>query len=111
MEEEKRTHTKIAGVTYSNEDGTQRQDIIKTLIVGQELSVEHDSTNPFDANCQNLTTDTGQLVGNLKRELAADVRNGQLYGWTYMAKVKDITGKDKHTLGVNIELIAKRQYI
>jgi len=106
--EEKKTHTKIAGVTYNNEDGTPRQDIIKTLIVGQELSIKHDSLNPFDANCQNLTTDNGLLVGNLKRELAADVRNGQLNGWTYMAKVKDITGQDKHTLGVNIELIAKK---
>jgi hypothetical protein len=95
-------------VTFKNSDGSNRQSIIKDLAVGQKLRVQHDSANPFDANCQKLTTVENKEVGNLKRELASDVMNGQKNGWHYYAVVKEITGRDKQTLGVNIELIATK---
>ena len=101
--EEKKINTKVAGVSFGN-----RQEIIKQLKSGDKLKIEHDKDNPFDSNCQNVVTEAGDLIGNLKRELAADVVNGLNGGWKYHAVIKDITGRDKHTLGVNIELVATK---
>ena len=50
-------HTKIVGVTFKNDDGSDRQRIIRDLTrngmlsIGTELQLIHDPTNPYDKNC------------------------------------------------------------
>ena len=102
-------YTKIVGVTFDNEDGINRQEIIKTLTPKQELNVIAEPLNPFDSNCQRVETKDGKQVGNIKRELAIDMTKGRKNGWGYKAVITDLTGGDDKNLGVNIELIAYRE--
>lgn len=56
----------IAGVSFSNDDGTSRQDIIKTLKDNDLLNIEVYKFNGEDAISVN--TLDGKQIGNIKRE-------------------------------------------
>ena len=90
--------TKLTGVTYDN-----RQDNIKTLVVAQELKLEHDKDNPHHKNAIKVKTVDGLDLGFLPRDLAdemikvMDEKNRLVF-------VEDVTGNldvDDY-LGVNI---------
>lgn len=95
-------NTKIVGVTFKNEDGASRQEIIELCSEGDSLSLEHYYFKDEDAfkvvNCY------GQALGNLKKELSAELAEKYDIGFIETADVEilNITGEDKGTLGVNI---------
>ena len=103
--EERKMYSKVVGVSFNN-----RQEIIVKLNQGDKLKLIPEPDNPFDSNCQNILTINDESIGNLKKELAAEIAKGQANGWIYEATVTEVTGKDnpQHTNGVNIEIIAKR---
>lgn len=96
--------TKIVGVTFKNDDGTNRQDIIESCTEGESLSLEHYYFKDEDAF--KVTNVYGEVLGNLKKELTERLTEKYDPGTIEAADVEilNITGEDKGTLGVNIKI-------
>ena len=98
-------HTKIVGVTFSNDDGSHRQRIIAMCTLGEQLTLAREPDNPFDANAVRVyRTLTGQQLGHLSRELAATLVD-DIEDWSAIgAEISSLTGgvPGKPTRGVNI---------
>ena len=103
-------HSKIAGVTYTNIDGSSRQDIIRRYCrVGQELIMMPDISNPVDKNALGLWIQgphhllkLGYISSELLNQMREDIRAKSKIRIT----ISNITGgtKEKPTLGVNIQV-------
>jgi hypothetical protein len=103
-------YTKLAGATYKNDDGSDRQDILSTCCPLQALRVEHDNNNPHDPNAIRVCTEDGRQIGHLFRDLASDVWWRMQHHFTYAAFSANITGgtEDHPTMGMNILLLVAR---
>jgi hypothetical protein len=97
-------HTKVAGVTFQNDDGTSRQAIVKSLRPGEQLFLRHVPI-PGHPEAIQVITYQGRQVGHLSSEMAPKVlkwfKNYAVYVY-----VTGITGGtwDKPTRGCNIVL-------
>lgn len=97
-------HTKIAGVSFMNDDGTSRQAILKSLRPGEQLFLRHVPI-PGHPEAMQVITYQGRQVGHLSSEMAPKVlkwfKNYAVYVY-----VTEITGgtRDKPTRGCNIVL-------
>lgn len=109
--------TKIAGVTYENEDGTSRQDIIRRHCdPGDALILSPEPDNAFSDNAVAVYVAKKGWFGGLKAYqigylpehsgVAQQVFDYTEGGGTGGAWIEKITGgtDDKPTLGVNIEI-------
>jgi hypothetical protein len=68
--------TKVKGVTHSNDDGTSRGDIIRTMTVNDSICLERDPYNKFDSSAVKvcLVRNGENLpIGFLDRGLAAQI--------------------------------------
>ena len=91
--------TKLVGVTYDNEDGENRQDILSSMTGNEEIEVEKYIFNGEPAayvKCGN------KVLGNLAAELAKDLA-GKYPDARYTAEILEISG-GVQTFGCNIEL-------
>lgn len=102
-------HTKVVGVTYNNDDGSDRQRIIRdlikdgTLAYDAELLLIPEPTNPYDRNCIRVVASNGQQIGNLSREVAARVAPQMSAGSVFRAYVSSHSGGDAgFSYGINI---------
>lgn len=69
---------RVAGAGHTNENGSSRQDEIETLQQGDELVLEHEPDNAFDANAVRVLSPAGRQIGYLEARLAAEtVRRGR----------------------------------
>jgi single-stranded-DNA-specific exonuclease len=93
-------HSKIVGVSFEG-----RQDIIKTLKLGQKLRLIAEPENPYDPNAIKVMTEDGKQAGYLSREMAEMIAEGIRKGITYDCKVNGVTGEGKNTLGANITIM------
>lgn len=92
--------TKLVGVTYDNEDGENRQDILSSMTGSEEIEVEKYIFNGEPAayvKCGN------KVLGNLAAELAKDLE-GKYPDARYTAEILEISGGGVQTFGCNIEL-------
>lgn len=100
-------HTKVAGVSHRNDDGTSRQEIIADCVPLERLLLDHNEQNPHDPNAVRVCRQNGEQIGFLNAGLAEEAvrRSGQ--GYRYAAFVKNITGGggDAPTLGVNLLIV------
>lgn len=103
-------YTKVAGVTYKNDDGSDRQEILSTWSPLQPLRVEHEDNNPHDPNAIRICTEDGRQIGYLSRDVASDVWWRMQHRFTYAAVSANIYGgtKDCPPLGMNILLLVGR---
>ncbi|WP_419078419.1 hypothetical protein [Phascolarctobacterium faecium] len=92
--------TKIVGVTFDNEDGENRQDILSTMTGDEEITVEKYTYNGEPAAYIKWGS---KILGNLSAELAADLYR-KYPNATYEAQILEITSGGAHTFGCNIEL-------
>ena len=92
--------TKIVGVTFDNEDGENRQDILSTMTGDEEITVEKYTYNGEPAAYIKWGS---KILGNLSAELAADLYR-KYPNATYEAQILEITSGGVHTFGCNIEL-------
>jgi len=67
-------HTKVAGVTFKNNDGNSRQKIIQNCIVGERLLLIPEPNNKHDRDAVKVCKTNNQQIGYLKKELAYDVK-------------------------------------
>jgi hypothetical protein len=96
--------TKIAGVTHEG-----RQRAIERCSAGERLKLVRDPTNPFDSGAVKVMRLNGQQLGFVPQHvsrggdpsgLAARMDRGVVYS----CRIKDLTGGDIKTRGVNIEI-------
>ena len=104
-------HTKIVGVTFKNDDGSDRQRIIRNLArngeldEGTELFFVPQPDNPYDSNCVQVRASNGQTLGTLSREMAAKIAPQISQGYTFKAYVASQTGGDiGYAYGVNLKV-------
>lgn len=92
--------TKVVGVTFQNDDGTDRQELLALVSPGDTLDLEPYKYN--GAPAMKVVHAVG-CIGNLKAELAADLCKNEYI--TYTAEVLEVTGgEDGKTYGCNIEI-------
>ncbi len=109
-------HTKVVGVTFRNNDGSDRQDIIARCRPGDELALSSEPENPHADHavavyCNQRRWFRGVKtfqIGYLPEEsgVAAEVFEHIEAGGGGEAQITDVTGgtRDKPTMGVNIRI-------
>jgi hypothetical protein len=100
-------HTKIVGVSHRNPDGSERQRLIRDCQVLETLELDHEESNPNDPNAVRVLRKTGQQLGYLRAELAAEIVSKAKSGYRFVVFIKDITGNERkgQSLGVNLLVI------
>lgn len=98
--DEKSFITKIVGVSFEG-----RQDRVGTLAEGAELAVVRQPDNPYDPHAMAVLTSEGDQVGYLRRQIAKVLAPLADSGVHYSARVLQVTGGDKRSWGVNIEVM------
>lgn len=92
--------TKIVGVTYENEDGENRQDILSRMTGDEDIIVEKYTYNGEPAAYVKWGD---KVLGNLSAELAKDLERKYPKA-RYTAEILEISGGGVQTFGCNIEL-------
>lgn len=100
-------HTKVAGVSYQNENGTSRQAIARRCAAWEKLKLVHDDENPHDSNAIQVLRENGQQLGFLPAYLAAEVAAGNAEGMRYAVFVSDVTGgrEGAEMTGINLLIV------
>lgn len=92
--------TKVVGVTYRNDDGESRQDILSRMTGDEEIEVEKTTYNGEPAAYVKWGNKIlGYLSAELAKDLAAKYPNA-----SYTAEILEISGGGVQTFGCNIEL-------
>ena len=97
-------HTKAVGVTYANDDGTSRQQLLRQIAKNPQnvnVSLKREPRNRFDSNAVAIQAN-GHVIGHLSRELAADIAPIIDAGGDAFATAIALTGGE--TLGMNISI-------
>ena len=99
--------SKVAGVTHTNKDGSDRQEIISLCDPLETLDLDREEDNPVDPNAIALRRMDGDQLGYLQAQLAADVVERLRKGYRYAAYFAGVTGgqEDKPTLGANLLIL------
>lgn len=101
--------TKVRGVTFENEDGSSRQDILEELYTeacdGDAVELRREPDNEYDENAIAVYTEDERQLGFLSRELAADLAPEMDDGWEPEAAIANITQSKSGVYGCNIEII------
>jgi hypothetical protein len=103
----KTIHTKIAGVSHKNDDGTSRQRYIRDYVsAGQHLILKREPRNKYSANATSVWWDQNIQLGYVPGDLSADVARLLDSGQNLVTVVHQVTGgvRGKPTLGVNIDI-------
>ena len=104
-------HTKLAGVTRENSDGTSRQDVIEDLeeeIAENgpvKLRVRREPANPYDSNAIAVLAPDGRQLGYFSAKVAATLAPLVDRGAPIEVVVAAVTGGGlTHHYGVNVEV-------
>ena len=92
--------TKVVGVTFNNEDGENRQDILSRMSGSEDITVEKYTYNGEPAAYVKWGD---KVIGNLSAELAGDLARKYPKA-RYTAEILEISGGGVQTFGCNIEL-------
>lgn len=94
--------TKVVGVTFDNDDGTSRQEVVLSCSPGEMLDVKQCVESNYPTSFGVFKKD-GRMLGHISRELADDLY--AFYKDNHKeAMVMNITGGGKLTYGCNIRL-------
>lgn len=92
--------TKLVGVTFDNEDGENRQNLLAQMVGYEEITVEKYT---FKGEPAAYVKWGDKILGNLSAELATNLQK-KYPDATYEARILEITSGGVHTFGCNIEL-------
>jgi hypothetical protein len=100
-------HTKIAGISRQNNDGTDRQLVARMCRVGDRLTLLPDPKNTHDEFAVKVCVESGEQLGYIKSDIAPPIHVMIRDGHRAYAVVTAITGDsaEKPTVGMNIEVI------
>lgn len=57
----------VAGETFSNADGSDRQGEIRRCSIGEPVTLEREPDNPYDEMCVKVISARGVQIGNIAR--------------------------------------------
>ena len=94
---------KVAGVTFPNHDGTERQDVIENCTVGEQVFFEHDTENAYSSFATKVLRSNGEQLGYAPEYLAEKIIANATEGYRVNGLLTEITGGvfGKSTLGAN----------
>lgn len=96
-------YTKVVGVTFNNDDGTSRQNIIKNCKAGEDIIFKPLPTEKYP-DAIGVFNKRGQQLGHLSQGVAAEIKNK--YGYNPMSvTISDITGGGDLSYGCNLHII------
>lgn len=101
---DKEFEVRVVGVTFGN-----RQSVIKRLVKGDIVTLRREPDNPYDSNAIRVENGSGQQVGFINKELAAQLAPSfDAYGSPVSATVTEIVGGQLRgsALGVRIRFTA-----
>ena len=82
--------TKVVGVTFRNEDGSSRADVIASMNEDDSIILERDPFNEYDSNAVKvcvLKNGEKKQFGNLGRDLAATISPRMRRGEKFKARI------------------------
>lgn len=105
-------YTKIVGVTFNNDDGTNRQDLLEDLDVLPfpiQVHLKWEEDNPHDPHAVAVISPSGKKLGYLFRRLAFSVSNMLDTGHSIYAEITQLTGTEDigHNYGANLRIEAE----
>jgi len=94
---------KVAGVTFPNDDGSERQAIIRRCKSGERLILRHDPDNEYSEFAIQVLRENGEQLGHAPEYLAERICQELESGYQAVGFLKSVTGgtPDKPTRGVN----------
>jgi hypothetical protein len=63
----------VAGMSYPNRDGTSRAEIVQRCVIGEQVQLIPEPKNPYDPNAVMVCRKTGEQIGYLPRQCAAEI--------------------------------------
>jgi hypothetical protein len=107
---ERQPGSRVSGVTFKNDDGSDRQAIITKCRPGEELNLTRDPADEFDSGAVKVIRGTGDQIGFLPAHMTRDgdpsgIAHKMDSGTTYRCRVIEVTGggPDRH-YAINIEI-------
>lgn len=104
-------YTKIVGVTFANQDGSARQEIIEDLddLLGQTAHVSlilvREPQNPYDHNAIQVHDGQGRQIGFLSRSISETLAPMMDNGIEVQCTLSQITGHSlDQNFGINIQI-------
>jgi hypothetical protein len=94
----------VAGESHRNDDGTDRQAIIRRCRVGELLVLQHEPDNPHDINAIRVLRQNGEQIGYLEREFAGEVVSRSAKGRHYHALIAGI-GRPRRSAFYGVALL------
>ena len=86
-------YLKVAGVTFKNPDGSDRQLIIRNLNAGDRLYFIAEPDNPYDSKAVRIETEDGQQVGFVPQKYNSQIFDNLIYHrGEYTLTVSALTG-------------------
>jgi hypothetical protein len=94
---------RVAGVTFPNEDGSERQAILRRCQPGEQLVLRHDPHNRYSEFATEVLRLNGEQLGHAPEHLAQRICDEVANGFRPIGVLTDLTGgsKDKPTRGAN----------
>lgn len=98
--------TKVSGVSFPNDDGSERQQIIRHCRQGEILVLQRDPRNPYSPYAIKVLRQTGQQIGHIPEHLAERACDWMDEGRDVAARITNLTGgvSGKDYRGVNIAM-------
>lgn len=93
----------VAGESFRNDDGTDRQTIIAGIRVGERLELVAEPDNPKDENAIRVLREDGKQIGYIKRSLAARLVDDLSDFRAFVAGIG--RGRDGRYLGVSLLIV------
>lgn len=87
----KSINTRVVGVSFQNDDGTDRQEILSGLSVGEGMLLKYFEYENEPAYA--VTDAVGNRIGSLSKELASDIYR-KYKDCYFSVMISDITGGD-----------------
>jgi len=97
------TFAKVAGVTFPNDDGSERQAIIRRCKEGEYLTLRHEPDNHYSDFAIQVLRESGEQLGHAPEYLAERICQEDEAGYKAIGVIKNVTGgtPDKPNRGVN----------
>lgn len=99
--------TKVVGVSMANDDGSLRQEIIRSEVEeNDKLKLEADPNNEFDANAIKVLSPYGKQIGYLNKDIAEKVKPALEHGTEIHVTASWVNGEKMLGVGLRIELVS-----
>ena len=97
--------TKVVGVSQANDDGSSRQEIIRSSVQENDiLTLQREPDNPYDDHAVKVLNLQAEQIGYLSREVASRVSFALDNEVDVVARASWVSGEKMTGVGLRIEL-------